>query len=307
MRTITWGTIGCGDVCERKSGPPLYQVPHSRLAAVCRRDREKAADFARRHKVPRFYDRVEDLLADGEVEAVYVATPDRTHLAPVLAAIAAGKHVLCEKPMANNAAECRRMIDAATARGVALGVAYYRRCYPSILRAKAMLADGAVGRPRRLWINDEFPDSHRLDLVHFFCGDVVEAWASVEKLPGGSCADAGPVLHCRNAEGVESCTHLGWQEKLLPETLTFEGDAGRLVVEDLKAGKLLLDRGGRQERIDCGPLPWMHWGLIENFVQHLNGLAPLACDGVEGRKSTVILDVVAGLPHDGTRVRVDYA
>jgi len=307
MRTISWGVVGCGDVCERKSGPPLYQVPGSRLVAVMRRTRDKAADFAARHGVPRFYDRLGDLLADRDVEAVYVATPDGTHLEPVLAALAAGKHVLCEKPMAANRAECRRMIDAAAERRVVLAVAYYRRCYPSILRARELLADGAIGRVRRLWINDEFPESHRLDLVHFFCGDVAEAWATTEKLPLGNSAAVGPVLHCLGAEGVESCTHLGWQEKLAPEVLDFTGDGGRLVVEDLKAGKLLLDRGGRRERLDVGPLRWTHWGLVANFVQHLNGLVPLACSGVEGRKSTAILDVVESLGRDGTRVKPDYS
>ena len=79
MKTIRWGIIGCGAVCEKKSGPALYGVPNSRLVAVMRRTRRLAEDFARRHKVPRFHDRIEDLLADAEIDAVYIATPDGAH------------------------------------------------------------------------------------------------------------------------------------------------------------------------------------------------------------------------------------
>jgi predicted dehydrogenase len=271
-----------------------------------RRTRDKAADFARRHHVPRFYDRLDHLLADDEVEAVYVATPNNTHLEPTLAALAAGKHVLVEKPMARNTAACQQMIDAAAAVGVVLAVAYYRRGYPSILKARELIGDGAIGAVRRLWINDEFPLSHRLDLVHFFFGDVAEVWATDEPLPHGSHAEQGAVLHCLTHDGTESVMNVGWDEKNVPELLAFAGEAGELRIDDLKAGRMTLLRRGGEEALDVGPLRWTHWGLVENFVQHVNGLAPLACDGVEGRKSTVILDIVEELPADGTRVVPDY-
>jgi predicted dehydrogenase len=77
--TLRWGIIGCGDVAERKGGPALYGVPGSELVAVMRRDGAKAADFARRHGAKRWYTSVEALLADPEVNAVYVATPVLYH------------------------------------------------------------------------------------------------------------------------------------------------------------------------------------------------------------------------------------
>ena len=307
MKILCWGTVGCGDVCERKSGPALKGVEHSRLVAVMRRSRDKAADFARRHGVPRFYDRLDDLLADDEIDAVYVATPNNTHLEPVLAAAAAGKHVLCEKPMARSAAACRQMIDACREGGLILAVAYYRRCYPSILRARDLLRDGAIGPVRRMWINDEFPLSHRLDLVHFFFGDAAAVWTRAEALPPGSHAEEGSVLHVRTRDGVESVMNVGWDEKSVPERITFTGDGGQVLIEDLKAGRLAVVRGERRVEENVGPLPATHWGLVANFVSHFNGLADLACDGVEGRKSTVILDIVEQLPPDGTEVVPDYS
>jgi hypothetical protein len=77
---IRWGILGCGDVTEVKSGPALRKITGSALTAVMRRDAEKARDYARRHGVPRWYGHAGDLLADPEVDAVYVASPPGAHL-----------------------------------------------------------------------------------------------------------------------------------------------------------------------------------------------------------------------------------
>jgi predicted dehydrogenase len=298
MKELRWGTIGCGDVCERKSGLPLYKVPGCRLIGVTRRDAEKGRDFARRHGPCRYYESVEALLAEPQINAIYVATPHAWHMENTLAAAKAGKHVLVEKPMANDAGECQRMIEECRQANVILGVAYYRRCYPSMLRVKQLIAENAVGQARTLRINAEFPLSHRLDLVHFFFGDVVRLSAE----PGTS----GAVLHTVSTTGVEAIMNVGWKETGAPETVEVAGDAGRIVVDDLKGGSLTVERNGQSQREVFAPLPATHWGLIENFLAHFNGQAPLACDGVEGRKSTVILDIVSTLAADGRDVKVDY-
>ena len=79
MDTVRWGIIGCGNVCEVKSGPAFYKVENSRLVAVMRRDVAKAADFAQRHNVPKWYSSAEELLADAQIDAVYIATPPSSH------------------------------------------------------------------------------------------------------------------------------------------------------------------------------------------------------------------------------------
>src|SRR5215212_3965287 len=94
--TVRWGIIGCGDVCEVKSGPGFQKAEGSRLVAVMRRDGARAADFARRHGVPRWYDDAAALIADPDVDAVYVATPPSTHAAYTIQAAAAGKPVYVE-------------------------------------------------------------------------------------------------------------------------------------------------------------------------------------------------------------------
>ena len=98
MRTIRWGIIGCGDVTEVKSGPGFRKASHSALVAVMRRDGALAADYARRHGVPRWYDDARALVDDPEVDAVYVATPPSSHAEYALMAARAGTPVYVEKP-----------------------------------------------------------------------------------------------------------------------------------------------------------------------------------------------------------------
>jgi predicted dehydrogenase len=152
MRTIGWGIIGCGAVTEVKSGPAFQKARGSRLVAVMRRNGALAADYARRHGVPRWYDRAEDLLADPAVDAVYVATPPYAHQAYTLLAAKAGKPVYVEKPIAVSVAEGEAMRQACREAGQPLFVAYYRRMLERFRKIKEIVDSGAIGRPRAVSI-----------------------------------------------------------------------------------------------------------------------------------------------------------
>ena len=147
--TIRWGIIGCGKVTEVKSGPAFQKAERSALVAVMRRDGAKARDYAQRHGVPRWYDDAQALIDDAEVDAVYVATPPSTHKQYALMAIAAGKPVYVEKPMAMDFAECEAILRAGRAAGVPVFVAYYRRALPRFAKVRELLfAERAIGAPR---------------------------------------------------------------------------------------------------------------------------------------------------------------
>ncbi|WP_372594025.1 Gfo/Idh/MocA family protein [Actinotalea sp.] len=156
-RPVRWGIIGVGDVTEVKSGPGFQSARDSELVAVMRRDGAKAADYARRHGVPRWYDDADALLADPEVDAVYIATPPGAHGEYTARAAAAGKPVYVEKPMARTTAECEEMIEACEKAGVPLFVAYYRRAMPRFVTAKKLLLDGAIGDPRTVSVRFQSP------------------------------------------------------------------------------------------------------------------------------------------------------
>jgi 1,5-anhydro-D-fructose reductase (1,5-anhydro-D-mannitol-forming) len=102
MDSVRWGMIGCGDVAEVKSGPGFQKASGSALTAVMRRDFAKAEDFALRHGVPRVHRHAEDLIADPDVDAVYIATPPSSHCELALAVAEAGKPCLVENQMALN-------------------------------------------------------------------------------------------------------------------------------------------------------------------------------------------------------------
>src|SRR5690606_32018273 len=125
--TVNWGIIGCGDVCEVKSGPAFNKVDNSRLVAVMRRDGEKARDYARRHGVPRSYDNADELIGDAEANAIYIATPPVYHEEYAYRAMKAGKPVYIEKPLTLNSASCERMIANADQFDVPAVCAHYRR------------------------------------------------------------------------------------------------------------------------------------------------------------------------------------
>ena len=148
MEMIRWGIIGCGDVTEVKSGPGLQKARGSSLVAVMRRNGALAADYARRHNVPRWYDDAEALIRDPEVDAVYVATPPAYHRQYTLACARAGKPVYVEKPMGRTYEECQAMIAACREAGVPLFVAYYRRALPRFLKVKELIDSGALGAVR---------------------------------------------------------------------------------------------------------------------------------------------------------------
>jgi predicted dehydrogenase len=145
-KEIQWGIIGCGDVCEVKSGPAFNKVDHSTLVAVMRRDTVKAADYARRHNVAKFYNDARQLIDDADVNAVYVATPPASHETYTLDTIEAGKPVYVEKPVTVNSESCRRMIDATKTSGVKVSVAHYRRALPIFKKIKSLIETGAIGK-----------------------------------------------------------------------------------------------------------------------------------------------------------------
>src|SRR5258705_5164769 len=153
MKKLTWGLIGCGDIARKRIAPALRDLDSGDLVAVTRARSDLAESFAREFGARKWFDSWHELLRDSEIDAVYMATPVHLHAEQTIAAAQAGKHVLCEKPLAMNTSECDRMIAACRANKVKLGVAYYRHFYPVIERTKEIIQSGAIGQPVLAQIN----------------------------------------------------------------------------------------------------------------------------------------------------------
>ena len=145
MKQLGWGLIGCGDIAQKRVAPAIRDLASCELIAVNRAQSELAASFAKQFGARKWYLDWKKLLRDEEIDAVYIATPVHLHAAQTIAAAEAGKHVLCEKPMAMNVRECDQMMEACRSNKVKLGIAYYRHFYPVVERIKAIIKSGEIG------------------------------------------------------------------------------------------------------------------------------------------------------------------
>src|SRR5262245_9159437 len=144
---LRWGVISTGWVA-RTFISALRDSEDQRVVAVASRDGARAAALAAEFGVPRAYGAYAELLADPEVEAVYIGLPNSLHAEWTIAAVRAGKHVLCEKPLAVSRAEAEAMFEAARAAGVWLMEAFMYRFHPQTLRVQELITSGAIGQVR---------------------------------------------------------------------------------------------------------------------------------------------------------------
>jgi predicted dehydrogenase len=142
---VRWGVLGCASIAVRKVIPAMRRSDRGDVIAIASRDGARAAAVAADLGIERHYGSYDDLLADADVEAVYIPLPNHLHAPWTLRAAAAGKHVLCEKPLAMSAAEAAEMIEGCRAAGVALMEAFMYRLHPMWRRVRSLIDDGAIG------------------------------------------------------------------------------------------------------------------------------------------------------------------
>lgn len=319
---IRWGIIGCGDVTEVKSGPAFSKVPDSRLVAVMRRNAGKAADYARRHNVDRWYSDAGRLIHDPGVDAVYIATPPVYHKDYTLQALRAGKPVYVEKPMAMNAAEAQQMAAAAKETGGKLCVAHYRRQQPLFLKVKSLLAEGAIGKPRLVNLQCLQPhhDSlitrtedawrynpalsggglfhdlapHQLDLLLYFFGrpeKVNGISVNASRLYGADDTTTGQVLLAGNVlfNGTWCFT--------VPEKrdhCEIMGTEGSLQFPIFDHRLLVLKKSDSEKQFLFDPLPHVQQPMIEQVVRYFLGRAENPCPAEEGAEVMKMMDAMTG-------------
>jgi len=177
--TVNWGIIGCGNVCEVKSGPAFNKVDNSKLVAVMRRDLDKAKDYANRHNVPLFYNDAAALINNENVNAIYIATPPSTHELYTEMALKADKPVYVEKPLTINAASCERMISMEKNYDNKVTVAHYRRGLPLFNKVKQLVNEGAVGKVKLVQLKILQPFKSKL------IADTGDNWRVNPEISGG--------------------------------------------------------------------------------------------------------------------------
>jgi predicted dehydrogenase len=318
MRTIRWGIIGCGDVTEVKSGPGFQLASNSQLVAVMRRNGALAKDYARRHGVPRWYDSAAALIADPDVDAVYIATPPAFHKEYTLLSAQAGKPVYVEKPMALNFDECRQMIDTCQAAGVPLFVAYYRRALERFRKIKQLLASGAIGEPRFVQVTlyqpisqDErtpqtlpwrvipalagggrFVDlaSHMLDFLDDLLGPIrdVRGFASNQaQLYPAEDIVTGTWLFESGVHGVGTWCFTGFGRCDHTEII---GSTGKLAYSTFDTQPIVLTTAQRQTEFAIDYPAHIQQPLIQSIVDALNGAGACPSTGASAARTSWVMD-----------------
>ena len=150
MRKVKWGVLGVAKIAVEKVIPAMQHGEVSEIAAIASRDLGKARAAADKLGIARAFGAYEDLIADTEIEAVYNPLPNELHVPWTLRALAAGKHVLCEKPIALDAAEARPLIDARNGSGKLVAEAFMVRYHPQWRRARELARAGSIGEPRAI-------------------------------------------------------------------------------------------------------------------------------------------------------------
>ena len=291
---LNWIVIGIGDIATRRVIPAIQAQPRSCLYGVVTRDPAKAAPYT-----VRVWPTVDEALADDAVHAVYVATPVFLHAPQSIQSLRAGKHVLCEKPMAVNESEARIMLRAADESAKTFGVAYYRRSYPKVQRAKHLLTAGAIGRPvlaeltnhmwfdgqgTRSWLVDPARAgggplfdiaSHRIDVLNYLFGQPLQVTAQVSNVVHHYAVEDNATVMIEYASGVRGVVDVRWHSKVVRDECRIRGTDGEMELSPLN-GPDLVYPGARE---NLPPHANLHYPMLENFVDAVEGKAPLLSSG----------------------------
>jgi Predicted dehydrogenases and related proteins len=147
-KKLKWGILGCAGIAKRAVIPGLHLSELNEAAAIASRDGDKAKQTAEELNIPTAYDSYEALLADSSIDVIYIPLPNHLHKEWAIRAAQAGKHILCEKPLAINAHEAAEMAEAADQAGVFLSEAFMYRYHPRYQQIKELIASGAIGQIR---------------------------------------------------------------------------------------------------------------------------------------------------------------
>ncbi|WP_320167959.1 Gfo/Idh/MocA family oxidoreductase [Mangrovibacterium marinum] len=317
---VRWGIIGCGDVTEVKSGPAFQKTEHSELIAVMRRNAEKAADYAHRHGVPKWYADADQLIADPDINAIYIATPPGTHALYAIKAMQAGKPVYVEKPMAATYAECLEMLKVSKETGMPLNVAYYRRTLPAYLKAKELIENGTLGQILTVSITlhkaaDEhstskdnwrldpkiaggglFYDlaSHQLDYLDFLFGPVTEVNGMAYNKAGYYEAEdtVSAIFTFKNGVTGTGSWCFVVDQSAEQDKIEISGTKGRLSLPCFAHGELeLRTHKGIEHFGFTNPVNISH-NLVRNVIQSLRGEELCVSTGESAARTNRVLEEI---------------
>ena len=319
---IRWGIIGVGNVTEVKSGPAFYKLDQSELVAVMRRNAEKAADYAHRHGVKKWYTNASELINDPEVDAVYIATPPDSHASYAIEAMKAGKPVYVEKPMARHYPECIEILEVSKQTGMPIWVAYYRRTLPAFLKAKELVETGAIGKP--LMVNIKlykearernqkpeemnwhvFPEiagggyffdlaSHQFDYLDFVFGKVTGVKGTAANLARLYPAEDTVSATWKHKSGVVGSGSWNFvaDKSSVEDIIQIIGETGEITLPCFNHGKITVKSAKGTEEYSFLNPEHISQNLVQQVVNELLGNGKCVSTGESAARTSWVLDEI---------------
>jgi predicted dehydrogenase len=294
---LNWLVIGIGDITRKRVLPAILAEPRSRLHALLTRDPRKAEAYPGALA----FTALGDALRDPDIDAVYVASPVAMHAEQTIASLRAGKHVLCEKPVAMNYAQAETMAAVARESGRLLGIAYYRRLYPKLMRAKELIAEGAIGQPvlveanyhgwlespDRGWLKDPAlagggplfdVGSHRIDACNYLFGRPLRATGLTSNALHPLAVEDSATALVEYAGGVHAVVDVRWNSRIQRDQFRIIGVEGEISLDPLNGPALRIvgsDGKVREEQLPANAN--VHYPAVANFVAAVLDETPVAC------------------------------
>jgi predicted dehydrogenase len=293
-KPLAWLVIGIGDIARKRVIPAILAEPRSTLYGAVTRDPKKAAAYPG----IRVWTALDDALRSSAIDAVYVASPVSLHAPHTIACLLAGKHVLCEKPVAMNYSEAQSMVAAARETRRLFGVAYYRRLFPKLIRAKQLIAEGAIGQPVLAeanchgWLNNQDrgwlldpamagggplydTGSHRIDAINFLFGRPVKATGLLSNVVHRVAVEDSATALIDYESGSRGIVDVRWNSRVARDQFRVIGTGGEIDLDPLNGPALRYC--GKEEQLPTHAN--VHYPIVENLVNAALDGTPLACAG----------------------------
>jgi 1,5-anhydro-D-fructose reductase (1,5-anhydro-D-mannitol-forming) len=248
---IRWGIIGLGRIADTEIAPAITASPGGELLGVVSRDQGRAEAFAVRHGAARALTSFDELLADPAVDAVYIATPNALHAGEVVAAAKAGKHVMCDKPLALSVADAWRAVTVCAEAGVRLGITFQTRFHDNFGRFREIVQDGSLGEIRVVqvemspgrtllkgWRTDPALAGlgainnlgvHAFDLISWLLGSRVSEVTAMAGYEGGLDPETLALVLLRYGNGALGYVNVNQSVAFPQADITVYGTKGRVV------------------------------------------------------------------------------
>lgn len=331
---LKWGVIGASTIAREWMVPAINSQPGSKVLAVASADADRAARFAEENGIPRSYASAEALIADPDIQAVYISTTNQLHFPQTIAAARAGKHVLCEKPLALNLDDAQSMVAACESAGIVMGTNHHLRNAATHRAIRLLVMEGAIGTPLSArvfhavflpphlqgWRIDR-PDAgggvilditvHDADTLRHDLGDanVVEVTAMTASHGMGRAGLEDTVMGVmRFDNGVLAQFHDAFTTAHAGTGIEIHGTEGTIIGREVMTqrpvGTVLLRRNDREEVVDVGVPNNLYDRSVARFEAATRGEGTPAATGADGVASLAVALAVRHSAVTGATVRL---